>query len=274
MVQGVQRLCWWCKQRPADSGEHKIKQTRVAEEFSAGGDDHYGATLYTNDPNHPYPSKLRSPTSSALKFRKSLCRRCNSTRSQPFDNAYQHFWDWIDENREKIRKADMVDFSQVFAGEDFDQRDLARYYVKNVGCRFVENGYDVPDKFIHYLDDIDKPGFFNLVFYRDFGVFDAMMIDSGTEYRSPHTMPASIPSHTDPSQCQHYLCAFQEGYAGVLFHWRHNHLPAHQLDNLADHTIIPIIDRKGIEDVQWLFTTEDQFEYAIRKQINLTDTPW
>jgi hypothetical protein len=80
--------CYWCRQRPANSCEHKFKRSDLVREHGRGelrGERtmvKYGAEGSLD---------IRSTKSGALKFRPSLCAECNNARSQQIDEAYDRF---------------------------------------------------------------------------------------------------------------------------------------------------------------------------------------
>lgn len=54
--------------------------------------------------------------SSAVRIEKALCRRCNDTRSQPFDRAYETYSAYVWENAETLWDAAGLDMRAIFAG--------------------------------------------------------------------------------------------------------------------------------------------------------------
>jgi hypothetical protein len=81
--------CWICGNL-ADSREHKFKRSDVAQSSK---------TWAPND--QPYyfgeggSRRIQGPGSELVKFEKILCHRCNTTRTQPFDRAYERFTEWV-----------------------------------------------------------------------------------------------------------------------------------------------------------------------------------
>jgi hypothetical protein len=79
------RSCWICG-NPADSWEHKFKRSDVAQSSKTWAPD-----------DQPYyfeeagSRRIQGPGSDLVKFDKVLCRRCNTTRTQPFDRDYERF---------------------------------------------------------------------------------------------------------------------------------------------------------------------------------------
>ncbi|RWZ67860.1 hypothetical protein ELQ92_00895 [Labedella populi] len=150
-------VCWWCGAE-ATSREHKWKRTEVTKIFGRG---HYGDDVaWLHDDT---VESLRGPKAAGFMFSKSLCHTCNGARSQPFDDAYSIWSDYLIENHDEILElplADVaIDFGEVF-GTDIDEMLplLGRYYAKHIGCRVAENAGRVPDSLIAYLSgEVDQP---------------------------------------------------------------------------------------------------------------------
>ena len=101
-------------------------------------------------------------------FGKTICSYCNNQFSQPFDKAYDHFMDFILDDLEYFRNRREFAWDEIFAGTPFDQRHLARYYVKHFGCKMYDSGYEVPGDLRLYLHDLDMVQTFNLLLYKDY----------------------------------------------------------------------------------------------------------
>jgi hypothetical protein len=95
---------------------------------------------------------IQGPDSSALKYAPSLCQDCNTTRTQPYDRAYDHFISWVVANESTVLHKRMIDFAEVY-GSSFEeaQRNLFKYFVKNLGCRLVDAGELVPPDLVELL---------------------------------------------------------------------------------------------------------------------------
>lgn len=145
------RQCWWCRERPATTGEHKYKQTDLARLM---GDDYL---IWAGDEGmREIRGKrgIKLDRYGVVKFPKSLCSTCNNDRSQPFDRAYSKFSDYLDSTRVRILPG--LDFEELF-GESWqeDTLDLARYYAKHFGCRMVRSGLRAPDSLRNFLNGAD-----------------------------------------------------------------------------------------------------------------------
>lgn len=111
-------VCWWCR-GSADSREHKYKRSDIVREF--------GKPPYASDETpvilKDYGDRrqlhdVRGPNSSLARFATTLCGRCNDTRSQPFDAAYDRFVEYLREREDEIFETRCVDVGDVpIAGE-------------------------------------------------------------------------------------------------------------------------------------------------------------
>jgi hypothetical protein len=126
--------CWWCGD-PADSREHKLKRSDLVREF--GPPPYYGARTLQRVSGAGSQS-VTGPGSAVFKFDPSLCARCNDTRSQPFDRAWDAFTNFLAKNEKMILATQHVDLRSVFGGTWLTQAaDIARYLVKHLICRIV-----------------------------------------------------------------------------------------------------------------------------------------
>src|SRR6185437_2381031 len=132
-------LCWICGDF-ADTREHKFKRTDLVRSSSTWAPD-----------NLPYFvssdcwRRIQSPNSTIATFGKVLCGNCNSNRTQPFDRAYEHFSEWINQMGEGIMTMPELDFTAIY-GNEFKNAvlNLCKYFVKHLGCRLASDGYYIP----------------------------------------------------------------------------------------------------------------------------------
>lgn len=140
--------CWWCRERPATTGEHKYKQTDLARLM---GDD---SLIWVGDGDMREirgKSGIKRDRYGVVKFPKSLCGACNNAHSQPFDRAYSTFSDYLDSTWVRILPG--ISFDEIY-GDTWkkDTLDLARYYAKHFGCRMVRSGLPAPDSLRAFMD--------------------------------------------------------------------------------------------------------------------------
>lgn len=136
--------CWWCG-RVADSREHRHKASLLRRMWGEEGVylSQEGRELY----------KVPGVKSGAVKFSKILCQRCNNTRSQPFDNAYDVYAEYVQTNGARMRRATLLDWRTIYGpGWKDSTLMLGSYAVKNFGCWIAEGGFAPPAAFAHFLD--------------------------------------------------------------------------------------------------------------------------
>lgn len=146
-------VCWWCRAASATTGEHKFKRTDLADLM---GDD--GELVWGSGDGRRRDLRgqgaLKRDRHGVIKFPKSMCDRCNNARSRPFDTAYALFSDLLQHHPARLRPG--VDLRSLYGDEwESSALDLARYYGKHFGCRFVRAGIPVPESLRTFLDGGD-----------------------------------------------------------------------------------------------------------------------
>ncbi len=143
----VDGVCWWCRQQPADSHEHKFKRSDLARMGGKSDELLWGTT------NGVVRAVRSISKRQVVRFDKTMCAYCNNTRSQSFDRAYKAFSKYLYEAAGSLRRSTGIDFTQVY-GRDWraSQLDLARYYCKHFGCRSVADGLSVPTSVRNFPD--------------------------------------------------------------------------------------------------------------------------
>jgi hypothetical protein len=141
-------LCWWCRERPANTGEHKYKRTDLTRLMK---DDSLVWVGDTGTHELRGSSGIRRDRYGVVKFPKSMCAQCNNVRSQPFDLAYDRFATFLASGRAHRRSA--IPLARIF-GRSWreDNRALARYYGKHFGCRLHLAKMPIPDSLRSFLD--------------------------------------------------------------------------------------------------------------------------
>ena len=101
--------------------------------------------------------QIQGPDSDLLKFEKSLCINCNTTRSAKMDVAYSKVIEYYINNDEIIRSAKGIDFGKVFNSSwAVGKKDFYRYCVKHVCCRLVEGGVSPSQNLINFLSETES----------------------------------------------------------------------------------------------------------------------
>lgn len=143
-------ICWWCRSRPATTGEHKFKASDLVRLM--GDDTLIWGDREGNTREIRGKSGIRRDRYGVVKFPKSMCDICNNSRSQPFDLAYEQFSNYLIEHR-NLRFLPGIALVDIF-GEQWRSLglDLARYYAKHFGCQMVRTGVGAPDSLREFMD--------------------------------------------------------------------------------------------------------------------------
>lgn len=142
-------VCWWCGDA-ADSREHKWKKSEIKAMYGPAASESYPLMWFGDD---SMPKAVQGPDSDLMKFEKSLCKDCNSSRSQPFDLAYDQWIEYITANYDHITEVRTVDLDDVAPGGEEEFRlNLAKYFAKHIGCRVADNAGRVPESLVRFLN--------------------------------------------------------------------------------------------------------------------------
>lgn len=209
------KICWICEKRPADTQEHAFKSSRIKKIWEAGGRQPLG-TIGSDGRFY----KMSGPNHGIFMFGKTICSYCNNQFSQPFDMAYDHFMDFILDDLEYFKHRREFNWDEIFADTPFDQRHLARYYVKHFGCKMYDTGYEVPEDLRCYLHDIDMVQTFNLLLYKDYEHVRGLDPTRPEDWFAPYSNACQI------LDLQMHEIGFgaclQDGFIGATFHWIEN----------------------------------------------------
>jgi hypothetical protein len=133
------RPCWICG-NPADSREHKFKKSDVSlsSKSWAPSDQPYFVS-------GGIWRRIQGPDSQLVKFEKVLCQKCNTTRTQPFDLAYERFADWVNRKGADLMTEPQIDFAEIYS-DDWQNGvlNLLKYFAKHLGCRLASDNYALP----------------------------------------------------------------------------------------------------------------------------------
>lgn len=163
-------LCWWCRQRPATTGEHKFKATdlrRMADPDAEGRPD--PGSLWKG--GGTFSGELRTlKRGTAVQWKKSMCKACNGGRDRDMDEAYDVFSEHLWTHQDELGISQSLDWRQLF-GDPWQPRarDVARFYAKQVGCMFSQQRLPVPPELIAFLDGADTAPNFVFTLVRDRG---------------------------------------------------------------------------------------------------------
>ena len=143
--------CWWCGAK-ADSQEHRFKHSSLRR--VAGGKN--PANVFKVSDN--YAGTLISLSKgSQVRWPKNMCARCNNTRSQPFDNAYDTFENFAFSHSDEMGNWGRLDWAQIY-GADWrtGATNLARYFGKQIGCMLAGQDLPVPEDLTAFLDGAER----------------------------------------------------------------------------------------------------------------------
>lgn len=157
------QTCWWCGSSDL-SREHKYKKTDV--------DSLYGNSFFQNDKlalvkyrtdNHAL--FIQGPDSELLKFKRSLCMKCNNSRSKQIDEAYAKVIDFYINNENLLKEKQVIDFADIFGNKWRENKvNFYKYCVKHIGCRLVDADISPSRNMIKFLDDSEPLKDIKLVF--------------------------------------------------------------------------------------------------------------
>ena len=140
--------CWICG-ASADSAEHRIKKSDMVRAYGRGPYKGDSAPVHVRN---GVETPIQGPGSDLIKYQKFLCHKCNTTETQPYDEAYDQLVSWLQVNEAEVLNKRVVNFFDVY-GDNFEekQRNLFKYFVKSFGCRLVDAVHNVPKDLIDLL---------------------------------------------------------------------------------------------------------------------------
>jgi hypothetical protein len=130
-------LCWICRTGPADSGEHRVKASDVRATAPMLSQQN---PIYLQRNFEPTNIRIGGAKSKTLTFDYSICRYCNNTRTQPYDNAWSMLSQYLRTHWDDIRRRGRFDLSKAFpGGTRAAALNVHLYFVKVFGCKLVED---------------------------------------------------------------------------------------------------------------------------------------
>lgn len=139
----MNKICWICNQREANSGEHIILKSVL--DFVMGQPDK-SSPRFVNRLSGTKNKGVHSFKNKSLKFKKSICEYCNNTVTQPYDTAFKNFVEKVFGSKRLVLARQKISFSHLTTDE---KRDLALYFIKILGCLIVEARWRIPNKDFH-----------------------------------------------------------------------------------------------------------------------------
>jgi hypothetical protein len=160
--------CWWCG-ASAGSREHRYKATDLRREFSREEYEKGDVIVRRGDDT----LKVAGPKAGAVKFKDVFCANCNNARSQPFDRAYDRLVGWFAANEDAVEASGLLPLEEIDPRWEELAAGITSYFVKHIGCRIADCGFEVPRSFGAYLEGGEFPPGLVLSFELD-GVFSAV----------------------------------------------------------------------------------------------------
>lgn len=126
-------LCWICNRNQANSGEHRTKRSDLL------------AVLGTPTQKTPFyfhgQTRKNRPIGSLkadiLKSPARICTDCNSARTQPHDQAWEHMSDWL--RTRQLKAGDWVRANAIFPYDTRrEMKNVHLYFLKLFGCMLCE----------------------------------------------------------------------------------------------------------------------------------------
>jgi len=144
--------CWWCES-PDLSEEHKYKRTDLERGYFSASSEQKIVLCSLSDLTQK-GKIIQGPKSKTVKFKASLCQNCNNANSQPFDESYDKLIKFLKDNETNTLKAPSIKLANIY-GENFGQQaqNLAKYFVKHLGCTLTDANISVPLNLIDFLND-------------------------------------------------------------------------------------------------------------------------
>lgn len=134
--------CWMCGAE-ANSSEHRLKKADLVRAYGRGPYSGPDRPLHFRGNQR---TAIQGPNSRTVKYGALICHSCNTTTSQPYDNAYDRSIEWLFCNEATVLRRRFINFADVF-GPDFAlwQLNLYKYFAKSFGCRLVDANQVVPN---------------------------------------------------------------------------------------------------------------------------------
>lgn len=125
--------CWICG-APANSGEHKIKQSDLRSVLRKPSQAHpvyYHDKSTKNRPLGGYDRKF-------LKSSTFLCAKCNNEVTQPYDRAWETLSEALRTLKPPLKPGDLVRVNRIFPHETREKmRFVQLFFTKLSGCHLM-----------------------------------------------------------------------------------------------------------------------------------------
>ncbi len=205
--------CWWCGSSAPLTREHKFKLSDLKRMKPEEGLVWVGA------------DRMRDITTirrgSLVRFEPGICAKCNNERSQPFDNAYQAFSDFI-WCRSALWRRRSIDMADIYGSEWAEcSRLLGRYVAKHLGCRMAHERYPVPTSLGAFLDGTSELADVQMVLFkcRDYHRFYRRSRRGDNGGGGVGFTPAHGAVSRSKQRLTVYTAGLVVGFVGIMFRW-------------------------------------------------------
>lgn len=145
------RICWICGV-PADTSEHKIKKTDVEIVFNESS--YRERMIRKRSVGGGRYRIIQGSNSKELKYQKNLCKKCNGSKTQPFDKAYEQLIDHLMKNYSFLKRKRDFNLQLVYGKckKKKLQQQMFKYFIKAFGCCLDSHDLRVPVELIAALN--------------------------------------------------------------------------------------------------------------------------
>ncbi|WP_417559022.1 hypothetical protein [Mesoflavibacter zeaxanthinifaciens] len=146
--------CWICNDF-ANSDEHKFKKSDITSRYGKGEYSKKGNFKPIHIKNTE--TVIRGPKAKILTFENVLCEKCNNERSQPWDNSYTIFSEYLRKNSSSLLKEKELNFKNIY-GNNWENEtvNLFKYFTKVFGCQISTANTEVSKNITDFLLDKTK----------------------------------------------------------------------------------------------------------------------
>ena len=132
--------CWICGGN-ADSGEHRTKKSDLGLVFSNISQQ---KPIFTKNEYGKFV-KIGSLDSERFKSRAKICHSCNTTRTQPYDQAWEKLSEYLQQHTHRLRLGEKISLHKVFPGSTKQSiLNIHLFFLKIFGCLVIEHDIPIP----------------------------------------------------------------------------------------------------------------------------------
>lgn len=162
-------LCWICEERPAETGEHIIKNSII--KYVLGG-------ISPEDPKllHRYDGRKNIPINGSknknFKFEKSLCKECNEKNTQKHDESFDKTIKKLLSSSSNFISRNKVSIAGITEKDKEIKLGFELYLCKLLGCIIVDQKVEGAERILEVLREAINTNRMNvskinLSFFRD-----------------------------------------------------------------------------------------------------------